>query len=77
MTGQTMPLSMASPGEVVQIAGVRAGRGLARRLADMGLVPGSSVRVISSYMPGPVVLEVKGTRLALGRGMADKVLVAR
>ena len=77
MAGYLMPLAMASPGEVVRIADIRAGRGLTRRLADMGLVPGTDIRVINSYRPGPVLLEVRGTRLALGHGMAQKILVVR
>lgn len=77
MAGYPMPLAMASPGEVVRIADVRAGRGLTRRLADMGLLPGTVIRVINSQRPGPVVVEVKGTRLALGHGMAHKILVTR
>jgi len=71
-----MPLAMVGPGEVVQVVDVRAGRGLGRRMADMGLLPGTEVRVISSQGPGPLVLEVKGTRLALGHGIAQKVMVA-
>jgi len=77
MAGYPMPLAMASPGEVVRIADVRAGRGLTRRLADMGLLPGTVIRIINSQMRGPVVVEVKGTRLALGHGMAHKILVTR
>jgi len=72
-----MPLSMAIPGEVVRVIEVRAGRGLCRRVADMGLVPGTKVRVLNSQRPGPVLLDVKGTRLALGHGMAHKVWVER
>jgi ferrous iron transport protein A len=71
-----MPLAMVGPGEVAQVVDVRAGRGLSRRLADMGLLPGTEVRVISGHGPGPLVLEVKGTRLALGHGIAQKVMVA-
>jgi len=72
-----MPLAMASPGEVVQVVDIRAGGGLTKRLVDMGLLPGVNIRVISSQRPGPVVVEVKGTRLALGYGMAQKILVTR
>ena len=71
-----MPLSMVSPGELVQIVAVRAGWGLQRRLADMGLNPGVQVRVINSQRPGPVVLDVRGSRLALGHGVAHKIMVA-
>ncbi|HJX70181.1 MAG TPA: FeoA family protein [Dehalococcoidia bacterium] len=73
--GQPMLLAMASPGEVVQVIGIRAGWGLTRRLADMGLTPGVRIRVISSQMPGPVVIDLRGSSLALGHGMAQKIMV--
>lgn len=71
-----MPLSMVSPGEVVQVVAVRAGWGLQRRLAEMGLNPGVKVRVMNSQRPGPVVIDVRGSRLALGQGVAHKIMVA-
>jgi ferrous iron transport protein A len=70
-----IPLSMASPGETVRVTAVRAGWGLQRRLADLGLTPGVKVRVVSSGRPGPVVLDVRGSRLALGYGVANKIMV--
>ena len=75
LKGNLMPLSMASTGEEVKIATVTAGWGLQRRLADMGLTPGAPVRVINSHGRGPVVLEVRGSRLALGHGIAHKIMV--
>jgi ferrous iron transport protein A len=71
-----MPLSMASSGETVEVAAVRVGWGLQRRLADLGLTPGVRVRVVSSGKPGPVVLDVRGSRLALGYGVANKIMVS-
>ena len=70
-----MPLSMASSGETVIVSAVRAGWGLQRRLADMGLTPGIQVKVISSGRPGQVVIDVRGSRLALGHGVAGKIMV--
>ncbi len=71
-----MPLSMTSSGETVEVVAVRTGWGLQRRLADLGLTPGVRVRVISSGRPGPVVLDVRGSRLALGYGVAHKIMVS-
>jgi len=71
-----MSLSMASSGETVEVIAVRAGWGLQRRLADLGLTPGVRVRVVSSGRPGPVVLDVRGSRLALGYGVAHKIMVS-
>ena len=70
-----MPLSMASSGDRVKLVGVRAGWGLQRRLADLGLTPGVEIRVVSIGRPGQVVLDVRGSRLALGHGVSGKIMV--
>ena len=72
---QPMTLAMATPGELVQVVDIRAGRGLFRRLTDMGLTPGVQVRVINGLRPGPVIIELRGSRLALGHGVAHKIMV--
>ena len=75
MINQGMPLAMARPGELVTVIGVRAGWGLQRRLADMGLTPGVQIRVINSQRPGPVLIDLRGSRLVLGHGIAQKIIV--
>jgi len=77
MVNQCMPLAMVCPGEEVRVVDIRAGRGLARRLTDMGLTPGTTLRVLSSHMPGPIIIDLRGTRLVLGGGVAQKILVER
>jgi len=70
-----MPLALVSPGDEVTVVNVRAGFGLSRRLADMGLTPGTQIRVVNSQMHGPVLIEFRGSKLALGRGIAQKIMV--
>jgi ferrous iron transport protein A len=61
-------------GVVIQVAG---GRGLNQRLGAMGIRPGAVLRKISrSLMRGPVIVQIGNARVALGFGMAAKVLVA-
>ena len=74
---QIMPLAMACPGEEVQVVNIRAGRGLNKRLADMGLTPGVNISVINSQRPGPVIIGLRGCRLALGRGVSQKIMVIK
>ncbi len=74
LKGDVMPLSKALPGETVEVADVRAGWGLQRRLADMGLSPGERVRLVKSQR-GPVDLDVRGARLSLGHGVAHRIMV--
>ena len=70
-----MPLSQSRQGEIVRIVSVAGGRGVARRLSDMGFFPGVVVRVISNPGRGPVILLKDGLRLGLGFGMARKIFV--
>lgn len=70
-----MPLAMARAGEIVEVVTLRGSLGLQRRLAEMGLSPGSRFRVETSDPAGPVVIAVKGSRLILGRGLVQQVLV--
>ena len=48
----------------------------ARRLCDLGLTPGTTVTVVKSApFNGPLEVSVRGSRLAIGRGMAHRILV--
>ena len=68
-------LSMVSVGETVRIVKVDAGQGLNSRLAAMGLFPNTEVTVVGNTHPGPFVVRVKGSKVMLGRGMAQKIMV--
>ena len=72
---QIMPLAMAFPGQKVRDVSIMAGRGLRQRLVGMGLREGSEIEVIKPGGPGPFLIGVKETRLAIGRGIAYKILV--
>jgi len=73
----TVPLHHAEPGETVYVAAISGGRHLQHRLAEMGLTPGAPFTVISKGRPGPFIISVKETRLAIGRGMSHHVRVYR
>lgn len=73
---RTMPLIMASPGERVRIVAFLGGRGAERRLTSMGLYRGSEVEVVKSSGPGPLIVARGETRIALGFGLAQKILVS-
>lgn len=46
------------------------------RLLELGLVPGVPVRKLQGDIKGPVLVEVLGSRVVVGRGLASKVLVS-
>jgi len=73
-TNGTIPLSMISPGQSVKLVDIDAGRKLRHRLTELGLTPGVELQVMQDQ-GGPMLVAVYGSRLALGRGMAHKILV--
>lgn len=72
-----VPLTALEPGEMAWVFAISGGRGVTRRLAELGFIPGEPIRVLSVGWGGPLLVEVRGSRIALGRGMAAKVLVRR
>ncbi|MCE5341262.1 MAG: FeoA domain-containing protein [Planctomycetaceae bacterium] len=59
----------------VKLIKIDAGQALKARLAAMGLLPGVEFGIINNGHPGPLVINLKGTRIVLGRGMAGKIFV--
>ena len=69
-----MPLTMAQPGERNFIKRVGGGPETRQFLESLGFVAGGAVSVISRT-GGNVILEVKGTRVAVNREMAAKIMI--
>ncbi|MBW1783429.1 MAG: ferrous iron transport protein A [Deltaproteobacteria bacterium] len=72
---ETMVLSKVDQGKEVTLAHIKGGRGMKSKLHSMGLVPGAAFTVLSRSRRGPVILRVKDTRLAIGQGMAQRMIV--
>jgi len=53
-----MPLAYARDGTLVRVVSIRAGKGLYRRLHELGIIEGRLLRVVRSQGPGPVIIEV-------------------
>jgi ferrous iron transport protein A len=73
---EIQPLSKIGSGKKAKLVTIEAGRGLYNRLASMGLVSDVEITVVSNGHPGPFVINVKGSKVMLGRGMANKILVS-
>jgi Fe2+ transport system protein FeoA len=69
------PLPTIEPGAHVQVLRIVAGQRATRRLHDLGLVPGAALRMLQASGHGPLLLAVGDSRLAVERGIAQKVLV--
>lgn len=69
------PLSDLPAGRRGIVRQLRGGGQFTARVAGMGIALGAEVKVAQNYADGPVLVEVRDTRLALGRGEAVKILV--
>jgi len=74
MADGALPLALVSPGTQVKVLEVAGGIGMRARLAGMGVVAGATLKVLAND-GGPLLVSCGETRLALGRGMAHRILV--
>ncbi len=72
-----IPLAFMTAGERGEIVEIRGGQRMAKRLYGMGLTPNSLVEVIVSNPAGPILVNIRGSRVAIGKGMAMKIFVRR
>jgi ferrous iron transport protein A len=70
-----MPLTALAAGSESSVVALRGGRTFVARLATLGFTPGVPVLMVQNYGRGPLIVRVRDTRIALGRGEAARVLV--
>ena len=64
------------PGQSGRVMQIHGGAGLVSRLNALGIRPGKKITKVSSMlMRGPVTVQLGSTRLAIGFGMASRILV--
>ena len=69
------PLSEVKAGQTATIHSLRGGYGFRSRLAALGFTPGAQVTMLQNQGRGPLLVTLRSTRIALGRGEAQKILV--
>lgn len=69
-----MPLTMAKEGEPIVIHKVGGKEETRRFLENLGFVVGGAVTVISQ-IGGNLIVNVKDARVAIGKDMANKIMV--
>jgi len=70
-----MNLGTVRGGESAQIINMQGGHHFLSRLASLGFTPGARLRMVQNYGRGPLIVSLRDTRVALGRGEAEKILV--
>lgn len=65
------------PGELAIFVGFSAGKNLMSRLIALGFTPGAKVLMTQNLGRGPLLVSIRGSFVALGRGEAAKIIVDR
>lgn len=69
-------LTNIKTGSKVRVVRIRGGLGIRQRLSCLGIHPGDIIVLQKSgFMRGPVLVNIHGNQVALGRGVAAKILV--
>ena len=73
---EQISLTDLQDGQTGIIVSITGGKMSTKRLADLGLTPGKEIRIIrKTLFSGPIQIEVCGSRLVLGRGLALKIII--
>jgi len=73
---EPLPLTSLEENKTGKVVFVHGGKGIVKRLCEMGLTPGTPVRLLrAAPMNGPVEVRVRGCDIAIGRGIAEKIFV--
>ncbi len=75
VNGKAETVADVPSGQCCVVSQLRGGDEFNHRMVIMGFTPGTDVTVIQNYGRGPIIVSVRNTRIALGRGEAHKVLV--
>ena len=70
-------LDQVRAGSTVRIIRVNSGHGLKNRLAAMGLLKDTPITVIRNDGAGQIIIQVKSSKVILGRGMSHKIFVTQ
>lgn len=69
-------VSKMKPGQTGKIIEIQGGQGVTARLNALGIMPGRNITKISDMlMRGPVTIKTGSTQVAIGYGMADKIII--
>jgi ferrous iron transport protein A len=71
------PLTDLARGEGGVVRALTGGVSFLSRMASLGFTPGAPVHMVQNYGRGALIVNIRGTRIALGRGEARRVRVVR
>lgn len=75
MSNSVLPLGFLQTGSDAVVSDLAGGRNFRQRLMEMGVARGTRVKVVKNDRGGPLIISIGEGRLAVGRGMALRIMV--
>jgi len=72
---QTLPLDLVWEGALVELVGLRSNNKSSQRLAELGLLPNTRIAVLKCTQGQPLIIRVRGSKIAIDRQTAHHILV--
>lgn len=72
-----LSLTQLKVGETAAFINLMGGRGIVGRLTSLGFTPGVEITMTQNSGKGPLIVMLRGARVALGRHEAQKIMVER
>ncbi|MHB8110329.1 MAG: ferrous iron transport protein B [Syntrophorhabdaceae bacterium] len=76
MNEELFPVTSLDEGQEATVRLLSGGEGLSGRLASMGIIPGTRIKLLRKSR-GQIIVLASDTRVALGKNQAEKILVVR
>ena len=74
---RNIPLNALRPHQRGMVTELIGGHGLLSRMTTLGFTPGAEVTMVQNFGHGPLIVLIRDTRVALGRGEASKIRIRR
>ncbi len=76
MEKKQINITDAKEGQKVTVVSILGGQMAVKRLSDLGLTPQTEIKIVKKIpYRGPIEIEVRGSNIVVGRGLASKILV--
>lgn len=71
-----MTLDQVYENRKAKVIDIKGGSGIRQRLSQMGIHPGDEITMLRyGALRGPILIEIHGSQVALGRGIASRIIV--
>ena len=66
-------LDKVKEGETIKVNCIDCGQRIKHRLCSLGVMGGKEIKIVKNDGKGPIIIKVLDSKLAIGRGQAEKI----